>query len=93
MADDSSGPLSVGEAKRALRNCADRARPRRLLLDHPLGLLALAFCGGVIAGNTKTRRLSASILGPLLAYVLNDSAAPRHHAKNQITGISAEPDQ
>lgn len=79
MAGDSTHPLSVEEAKQALRNRARRAGFKSVLLEHPVRGLVLAFCSGMLAGNKKSQRLAASVLSPVLLRAL----VPRRYGNDR----------
>jgi hypothetical protein len=66
MVRHATDPLTVAEAKQALRQSAQAAKPQHLITEHPASLLALAFSFGLIAGNPKSRRIAIAVLEPLL---------------------------
>ena len=81
MVRNSTDPLTVAEAKQALRHLVQAGTPRHFISRHPTGLLAFAFLLGLIMENPKPRRIVIGMLEPLLLHYL----IPRHHRDNPNT--------
>ena len=70
MGHDSTGPLSVEEAKARLRVAANRASPSTWVVRHPLPALGVALLGGLLAGRLHAQSdtdllLALKLLPPL----------------------------
>ena len=79
----SNKSLSLSEAKQSLRLAAQPLQPQGFVKDHPLSLLGLAFCGGLIIGNKKSRHLVMHLMESLFIHYV--TRAPKEQGDNSQT--------
>ncbi len=71
MVHHTNKPLTVNEAKQALRLATQKLEPQGFIKDHPASLLGLAFIGGIVLGNKKSRRVVLQLMESLFINYLS----------------------